>query len=104
MVEPPKNTKWGSLKSLENLLATKVDVEEARRIMGPLFGIYEIRQADAHLAGKELDDSLNLVGVNQKEPYVFQGRQLLHACVTSIYRVYKILENWNNKEIQGSNP
>jgi hypothetical protein len=84
LVPPPKDTKWGSLKSLENLLATRIDPDRAKEMLSPLFGIYELRHADAHLASQELGDSLSKVRVDQKAPYVTQGYQLLHACVCSI--------------------
>lgn len=49
VVAPPKGTTWRSLKSLEKAHASKT--------MGPLFGIYELRRADAHLSSAEIDES-----------------------------------------------
>ncbi len=49
IVTPPKKEKWGSLKSLENLLASKYDRELVRKITSSLVGVYELRHADAHL-------------------------------------------------------
>ena len=37
---PPKGTKWGSLKTLENLLVLKIPKEKAREITAPLVGVY----------------------------------------------------------------
>jgi hypothetical protein len=98
LVSPPKGTKWGSLKSLENLLATRIDPSQARAVLGPLVGIYELRHADAHLASRESDEALNLVGVDQNAAYVIQGYQLLHACVSSIYAICQIIECWTTEE------
>ncbi len=91
VVPPPKGTKWGSLKSLENVVATKIGPERARLLLGPLVGIFELRHADAHLPGGQLDDAIKLAGVDKNLPFVFQGYQLLHACVSSLYNIAKVL-------------
>jgi len=96
-VKPPKGTKWGSLKSLENLLATQVGPDQARAIMGPLFGVYELRLADAHLSTSELDEALERVGVDKAAPYVVQGYQLMHACVGAIYAIIKNIDAWKGE-------
>ena len=92
VVAPPKNEKWSSLKSLEKTLATKVGDEKARELMGPLFGIYELRLADAHLAAEDVESSIRLAGVDERSPFVTQGYQLLHSFVGTIYRVCKVIE------------
>lgn len=91
---PPQDTKWGSLKLLQNLLATKIAPESARKILSPLFWIYDLRLADAHLPKQELGDVLSLLGVDQESPHVIQGYQLLHACVSSIYGICQVIEKW----------
>jgi hypothetical protein len=101
LVSPPKGMKWGSLKSLENLLATRIDPDRARAMLGPLFGIYELRHADAHLPSRESGDALSLVRVDQNAPYVTQGYQLLHACVSSIYGICQVIETWSDNEENG---
>lgn len=93
-VKPPAGVKWGSLKSLESLLATQVNPEIARIIMGPLVGIYELRHADVHLPSAEGEKALRLAKVEQSSPYVFQGHQLLHACVDSIHDIIEVLRKW----------
>jgi hypothetical protein len=102
LVAPPKGTQWGSLKSLENLLAKRIDPALARALLSPLVGIYELRHADAHLASRKVGDALNLVGVDQNAPYVIQGYQLLHACVNSIYGICQVLSSWTDEEIDGN--
>lgn len=92
LVKPPKGMKWGSLKSLENVLATYVAPEKARSLLSPLVGIYELRHADAHLPSSELRESLNLVGVDDNAPFVFQGFMLLHACVSSLYSIAEVFD------------
>src|SRR5688572_23736207 len=49
IVPPPKGTRWSSLKSLENLVALRVDPQTARSMLGSLVGVYELRHGDAHL-------------------------------------------------------
>ena len=92
LVKLPKGIKWGSLKSLENVLATYVAPEKARSLLSPLVGIYELRHADAHLPSSELRESLNLVGVDDNAPFVFQGFMLLHACVSSLYSIAEVFD------------
>ena len=99
LVAPPEGTKWGSLKSLENLLATIIPPESARKIMSPLFWILELRQSDAHLPKQESDDVFRSLGVDRNTAFVIQGYQLLHACVTSIFRICQVIEEHHQIEI-----
>lgn len=85
VVAPPKGEKWGSLKSLERVLATKVTADEAHSLMGPLFGINNLRQADAHLPSNDLHTSFVLIGVDENAPLIIQGYQLLHSCVSTLF-------------------
>lgn len=95
ILSPPKGTKWGSLKSLEHLIAKKVKPETAHAMLTSLVGVYELRHGDAHLPSTENDEAFTLVGVNQELPYVHQGCQLLCECVSSIYGIAEILKDWN---------
>ena len=90
IVSPPKGTKWGSLKSLENVLAKYVEPERARSLLSPLVGIYELRHADAHLPSSELKESFDLVNVDDSMPFVFQGHMILHTCVSSLYGIANV--------------
>lgn len=94
IVKPPKGERWGSLKSLEKLLATKVDPEKSRDIMGCLVGIYELRHADAHLPSSKIENSLKLIGIDDLIPFVHQGYQMLDSCVRSIYLIISIFDKW----------
>jgi len=94
IVKPPPKSKWGSLKSLEKMLATKINPENAKSIMSPLVGAYELRLADAHLPGKDNDDAFSLLEINRDLPTVIQGYQLLDSCVSSIFRVIRVLTKW----------
>lgn len=94
LAKPPKDD-WGSLKSLEFLLATKVGNDKAREIMTPLVMVNELRQGDAHLPSNEIDEAFSLLRINQKSPFVDQGRQMLNAVVSSLYKVIGVLKTWN---------
>lgn len=98
IVHPPKGTKWGSLKTLENLLASKIGSNSARSMLSALVGAYELRHADAHLPSSDLDDALALLKVDKSLPTIFQGYQLLDACVSSIYGVAEVLRKWDKLE------
>lgn len=97
IVKPPKGEKWRSLKSLEKVLATITAPEKARALLSPLVGIYELRHADAHLPGSKLQESFYLVRVDHSLPFVFQGYQLLDACVSSLYGIAEALKLNNQK-------
>jgi hypothetical protein len=90
-VAPPKGERWGSLKSLEKLLAEKTGGQKARDLLTPLVGIYELRNADAHLAGSNIDDAFSMVCVDRSQPIVFQGFQLLDSCVSSLWAILEVL-------------
>lgn len=95
VISPPKGIKWGSLKTLENLLASKIGSQPARSMLSALVGAYELRHADAHLPSSEIDEALVLLNVDRSLPTIFQGYQLLHACVSSIYGMAEVLRRWD---------
>ena len=59
-------------------------------MVGPLVGLYELRHADAHLPSSDLDGAFALAGVDRSSPWVFQGLQLLDACVSSLDEISRI--------------
>lgn len=73
IVAPPKGEKWGSLKSFEGYLGTITSPENARTIMGPLFAIYDLRLADAHLPRESYDEQFKLLRIKNNLPFVWQG-------------------------------
>ncbi len=100
IVSPAKKSdKWGSLKWLEKVLATMVPSEHARALLSPLVGIYELRHADAHLAGGETMGSLTKAGVDPDANPVHQGYQLIYACVSTLYEIADIMRNNKKSEL-----
>ena len=98
IVLPPKKTKWGSLKSLENLLASKYDREFIRKMIAALVGVYELRHADAHLPSSKNEDAFKLINIDKSQPFVHQGCQMLHQVVSSIYGVVGRLKRWPSEK------
>lgn len=95
IVKPPKGVNWGSLKSLENLVAKRLDPGISRSMLGSLVGVYELRLGDAHLPSDRLDEAFDLVGIDQSLPLVHQGCQLIDACVTSILKIVEVFMRWD---------
>ena len=95
---PPKNTKWGSLKTIENLLALKVPPETARQIMSPLFGVYELRHGDAHLPSSEIENAFTSIKIDRSLPSVVQGYQMLLECVESMRKILNIITKWDETQ------
>ncbi len=92
VMRPPTKENWGSLKLLEKLLTKIMDADNAHAVMSPLVGIYELRLADAHLPGSQLQESMAKVGVNQDDVLVTQGYQLLVSCVSTLFEIADILQ------------
>lgn len=100
LVVPPKGEKWGSLKSLEHLLATQVGAPDARALLSPLVGIYELRHADAHLPSSAIAEAMTLAQVDTSFPFVFQGYQLLHVCVDTLFRMAEVLKKFDASRVR----
>ncbi len=92
-IPPPKNEKWAGLKSLEKLLATKIGDKSAHDIIGPLHGIYTLRLSDAHLPGGDADEAMALAKIDTREPYVYQGLDMLGICVGTIWLIADIVND-----------
>lgn len=87
------NEKRGSLKSLERVIGSITNEQAAAEMMKPLFVIYELRLADAHLASSETDASLGKLGLDRNLPYILQGRDLLDALVSCLFRLAHAVED-----------
>jgi hypothetical protein len=94
IVTPSKKEKWGSLKSLENLLASKYDRALVRKITSSLVGVYELRHADAHLPSRKIEEAFKLIEIDRAAPFVYQGFQMLHHVVSSLFGIAEGLEKW----------
>lgn len=93
---PEKGQKIGSLKSLERALATIVDAETAREVMGPLFAAYDLRLSDAHLPRSDLLAAYALLDTEEIDSPLTAGFKLLNAVVGSLYGCVEILRSNTN--------
>jgi len=89
---PPKGERWGSLKSLEKFLSILVSPMDARDIMAPLFGAYELRLRDAHVASSEVNEVFHLARVDQNASPVTQGFQLIGSVTSVLLNIEEILQ------------
>lgn len=74
---PPKGQTWESLKSLENALSTLMAKDQARSLLTPIVGIYELRLGDAHLPSSTIDEAYEMIGIDRAAHAVDQGFQML---------------------------
>jgi hypothetical protein len=88
---PKGDRKPGSLKALEKLVAHLHSDVEAQNMMAPLFGIYDLRLADAHLGASLVASGKARAGVDDAAPPTMQGRQLLQSFVDTLRLVTDVL-------------
>src|SRR5258708_6442450 len=88
---PKGDRKPGSLKELEKLVAHLRSDVEAQNMMAPLFGICDLRLADAHLGSSLVASGKARAGVDDAAPPAMQGRQLLQSFVDTLRLVTDVL-------------
>jgi hypothetical protein len=91
-------TKRSSLKSLERALTTLVSPDEARRLTGPLVGIYELRLADAHLPSTDIGNSYALAGIDPAASTLRQGMQMMDRAARTLEEMSSPIEEKAVKE------
>ena len=87
LARPPNGEKWGSLKSLEKALATRIGDLDAREILAPLFGVYDMRLGDAHLPSSDKDTGQSRLGIDPAAPWVEQGAQMISSVAEALHDV-----------------
>lgn len=70
---------FGTLKLLQNLLAKYTSDDYAYKRMTPLFGVYDLRGADAHLSSSDVNECYLRIGVDRDAPFSIQATQLLKS-------------------------
>lgn len=83
--------KLGSNKLLEDILAQKIGQEKARKIFGPIAGVYDMRVGDAHPTSSKIGDALRLAGIDDSNSYLKQGEQLISNFGQAIWWIGKLL-------------
>ncbi len=79
----------GSLKLLEALL-NRLGADGSS-IMGPLFGCYDLRLADAHLPSAHVDERLALLGVGQGINDVQVGKQIIRSIAGTLQTIWEVI-------------
>lgn len=87
IVAPPPDKNWGSLKLLENMLATATGAEAARSLMTPLVGVYELRLGDAHLPSGKIEDAYKLVQIDPTAAPLVQATTLLDQAISTLHSI-----------------
>lgn len=86
-IEKNENDNLGSLKLLEKLCSEKIGPEAAGDLMSPIFGIYDLRIADAHPSGSKIDNAFALCNVVRSSTVHHQGYQLIDIFSQTIYKI-----------------
>ncbi|MFM2278532.1 MAG: hypothetical protein RLZZ444_763 [Pseudomonadota bacterium] len=88
---PPKE-KIGSLKALERLIEQSIGQSDAKAMMAPLFGIYDLRNADSHLGSSLAESGFERARVDREVPLVEQGRQLIATFVKTLCEISTVID------------
>ena len=67
----------GTLKLLQKLLAKYPEESYAYKRMTHLFGVYDLRGADAHLSSSDIEECYSRLGVDRSAPLIQQAAQLI---------------------------
>ncbi len=93
---PSKGERWGSLKSLEKVIASREGEDLSKKLLSGLVSIYELRKQDAHLPSNDYKNAYKLLRIDRDAPYVMQGFQLMDACVGSIWSIGDVIDRWDD--------
>jgi hypothetical protein len=76
-VGPDAKKELGSLKLLEMLCADIIGETAARKLMSPMFGIYDLRIGDAHPTNSKIEDAFELCKIDRHLSIHSQAYQLI---------------------------
>jgi hypothetical protein len=77
--------KLGSIKRLEKIMDQYG--QNGKDIVKPLFGVYELRLADAHLPSEDLNHALDLLGVEMQDNFVNQGKTIIREVAMTLEKI-----------------
>ena len=80
-----KQSKLGTLKLFERLLGQCTDKIDAKKRLLPLFGVNELRNTDAHLRSRNIEQHYSDIGVDRSAPLVAQAAALLSIVAKTFY-------------------
>ena len=64
--------------------------------MAPLYGVYDLRGADAHLASKDIENSYTRIQIDRDAPFVLQGASLLKNVADTIGVIGTQIKKYSN--------
>lgn len=79
-----KKSTSGTLKLLEQLLASVTADDFAKSRVAPLFGAYDLRLADAHLSSSDIASAYTRLGVNRDDIWLRQAETVLRNVADTI--------------------
>ena len=85
----------GTLKLLEKLLASVTALEFAKFHMAPLFGVYDLRGADAHLSSADIDNCYKRIEIDREQNFITQGEMLLKNVAATIGVIGTQIKKYN---------
>ena len=91
--------KLGSIRLLQDILAQKVGIDKARKIFGPIAGVYDMRVGDSHPTSSKIGDAIELAGIDENKSFLRQGEQPISIFGQSIWLIGKLL--FGNLEARG---
>jgi len=100
--KPPKEP-YAAINAIRYTLATMMPGEDAEAMCAPLFGIYYLRVADAHLPGGDLERAYKSANIDPSKPFVVQAYDMLEAFVVALVRIATIIEASVGDERNGEN-
>ena len=85
----------GTLKLLEKLLASVTALEFAKSHMAPLFGVYDLRGADAHLSSADIENCYKRIEIDREQNCIIQGEMLLKNVAATIGVIGTQIKKYN---------
>lgn len=89
---PPAQT-VGSLRALQYRLATIIPEDKAANVCAALYGIYDLRKADAHIPSSNIEEDYLRANIKRGKPPVWQGHDMLVAFVVTLHTIAQIIEH-----------
>lgn len=86
-----------SLKLLEALISQKVGTQDGSMYMSPLFAIYDLRLADAHLPSSSVTARFSDLHIEETSCLIEKGRQMLESCTSSLFAIADILKKQSHE-------
>jgi len=79
-----KKSDLGTLKLLQLILTSVTSEEFSKNHMAPLFGAYDLRGSDAHLASSDIEAAYTRINLDRSQPFIIQGQMLIQNVADTI--------------------